>query len=308
MKNLTFILLLLISSLTFGQTVEPAIPEVFSQLNNCRDFTMSEQGDEIYFTLFSPADEISVLGYAKKGKKKWSKPEIFPYSGSFKDIEPSLSPDGLKLLFASNRPISDTSSQAKDFDIWYSVRENKNSAWSKPINMGAPINSNLDEFYPSLASNGNLYFTSVRPQAKGKDDIYVSVWKDNVYSQAQLLSDSINTMGYEFNAYIAPDESFIIFGGYNRPDGFGSGDLYISYKNEDNTWSQAKNLGDKVNSKYLDYCPFLDLSTKTLYFTSKRSSVKSKNFDSIDQYFTEINKYDNGLSRIYKIRIADLLK
>jgi hypothetical protein len=36
------------------------------------------------------------------------------------------------------------------------------------------------------------------------------------------MGDVINTESYEFNAYVAPDESFLIFSGYNREDGYGS--------------------------------------------------------------------------------------
>ena len=64
---------------------------------------------------------------------------------------------------------------------------------------------------------------------KGKDDIFVSKWENGKYTEPVSLSDSINSDGYEFNAFIAPDESYIIFTAYQREDGFGSGDLYMSY-------------------------------------------------------------------------------
>jgi len=52
------------------------------------------------------------------------------------------------------------------------------------------------------------------------------------YSEAESLPDSINFTGDEFNAFVDPDETYIIFSGYKRRDGYGSGDLYISKKNE----------------------------------------------------------------------------
>ena len=54
---------------------------------------------------------------------------IFP--GKYFDIEPFLSSDGLKLFFASNRPLASTDEKTKDFDIWYVERENKNAEWSR---------------------------------------------------------------------------------------------------------------------------------------------------------------------------------
>ena len=53
----------------------------------------------------------------------------------------------------------------------------------------------------------------------------------------------------------------------------------------------------------MDYCPFYDVNTKILYFTSKRNNIEDKNFDSIEAFVDEISKIENGLSRIYKVEI-----
>ena len=128
----------------------------------------------------------------------------------------------------------------------------------------------------------------------------VSVYK-NGFTQPVPVSPSINTPGLEFNAFIAPDESFLIFSGYNRPDGLGSGDMYISYRNPDGSWRQSEHLPAGPNSKWMDYCPFVDIKTKTLYFTSRRSDVAQRTFSSVADFKREVNQYANGMSRIYAI-------
>ena len=297
-------LLISLTSIAYsqGNNAEPFLPEVFSRFPNVRDIAIYSEGDEIYFSVQSYADEVSVVAFIKKENNKWSVPHIASFSGKYFDIEPFISSDGLKLFYASNRPAENTDDKSKDFDIWYVQRKNKNSDWSSPINVGAPINSDNDEFYPSISNNNNFYFTSDAQTSKGKDDIFLSKWEVDKYTTPVSLSDSINSEGYEFNAYIAPDESYIIFSGYQREDGFGSGDLYISYKVSNSVWTKAKNLGVEINSAKMDYCPFVDIRSNTLYFTSKRSSVNDSNIDfsSIQEILDEINKYDNGLSRIYK--------
>ena len=298
------LLFILFSSLMFTQEkpVEPFLPQIFSQFPNVRDIAISSEVNEIYFSIQSYADEVSFIATTKKENNIWSVPEIAHFSGKFFDIEPFLSPDGLTLFFASNRPLANTDSKVKDFDIWYVQRENKNSEWSAPINIGPPINSKNNEFYPSIADNKNLYFTSDAPPSAGKDNIFFSRWENGKYLSPVSLSDSINSSGYEFNAFIAPDESYIVFSGYQREDGFGSGDLYISYKISDSIWTKAKNLGEEINSEKMDYCPYIDTKTNTLYFTSKRSSVKNsdKGFTTLQDFLMEMKKYENGLSRIYK--------
>lgn len=303
MKKTTLFIILFTTTLVFSQ--EKPIPafDFLTNYQNVRDITISKNEDEVYLTIQSPDEQVSKIAYAIKEKNKWSKPQLVSFTSNHRDIEPFLSGDGLRLYFASNRPLHDSISKSKDYDIWYVERKNQKSKWSNPINLGFPINSEFDEFYPSVATNGNLYFTSENPKSLGKDDIYVSHLKNNKYSEPENLGNNINSVGYEFNAFISPDEKFILFTGYGRPDGLGSGDLYISYKDKLGNWEVAKNLGSSINSKAMDYCPFYDAKNKTLYFTSKRNSINNIGFDSIEGFIDEISKYENGFSRIYKYQI-----
>ena len=305
MKTIYTALLFFLTSIVYaqGNKAEPFLPEIFSQFPNVRDIAISPEGDEIYFTVQSYQDEISFITQIKRINNAWSNPEIASFSGKYIDMEPFLSPDGLELYFASNRPLEVTDDKPKDFDIWYVLRENKNSDWSVPVNIGPPINSKDHQFYPSISKNKNLYFTSDALGSKGKDDIFFSKWDVDAYTTPVSLSESINSEGYEFNAFLAPDESYIIFTGYLREEGYGSGDLYRSYKGSDGRWSKAKNLGLNINSDKMDYCPYVDTKTNTLYFTSKRSSVNDSNVDlyTIQDFLNEMKKYENGLSRIYKV-------
>ncbi|PIW69612.1 MAG: hypothetical protein COW08_06230 [Ignavibacteriales bacterium CG12_big_fil_rev_8_21_14_0_65_30_8] len=305
MKKIFTLLLFCFNISTFAQVeikVQPFLPELFSQYPSVRDLTISPNEDEAYFSAQSILGEVSVIVRIKKENRKWTKPEIAPFSGKFNDLEPFLSHDGLRLYFASDRPIGDLSDK-KDYDIWY-VERTLNGPWSNPINMGDVINTKQNEFYPSVAKNGNIYFTTERKDTKGKDDIYFSQWKDDHYTNPISLSESINTNAYEFNAYVSSDESYIIFTGYRWKDGLGSGDLYISY-NKNGIWTKAKNLGRKINSDQMDYCPFVNAKTKTMYFTSRRSVLNKTTFNSHNELLYEITRYSNGSSRIYKVTLTN---
>lgn len=307
MKTIFFILLLLPLFLRAQDSKPELAFDFLSKYPNTRDITISSDGTEAYFTIQSPLEEISVIAFSKKVKSKWSEPQIVNFTGKFRDLEPFLSSDGLRLYFASNRPLSETIDTTKDFDIWYVERKTIKEAWSKPINLGAPVNTSNDEFYPSLAENKNLYFTCTCEGSKGKDDIYFAEWKNKAYSNPVSLSDSINSIGFEFNAFISPDESYLIFTGYNRVGGMGSGDLFISYK-KDEKWLAAKNMGDKINSPSMDYCPFYDSKQKQFYYTSKRSEIiTEEKFKSLSEFYKEISKPENGWSRIYTVKSLDLI-
>ena len=311
----TILLFLIISFETsYGQnsslTILPFLPDIISQFPAVRDLAISPQENEMYFTAQSYQGELSALVYCTNKNGVWSKPEIAPFSGRYQDLEPFFTPDGLRLFFVSNRPVAPKETAAKDFDIWIVERKDLKSQWSNPINIGEPVNTEGNEFYPSLTKSNTLYFTSDGIKSTGKDDIFTSKFVNGKYETPLPVGDSVNSDGYEFNAFIAPDESFLLYTCYNKKGGYGSGDLYISYNKGDGHWSAPTNLGNQINSQMMDYCPFVNVNSGIMYFTSKRSMVQ-KQFDknlSTKEFLKEVNRYENGLSRVYQVNIKNLIR
>lgn len=309
MKKWLILLCIINFNIGYAQvSVQPFLADIIIQFPGVRDLAISPSGNELFFTLQSHKEELSSIVYLHKENGMWAKPAIANFSGKYNDLEPAFSPDGLRLYFASNRPLKGNG-EAKDYDIWYLERKDVQSNWSGPINVGEPVNTSGNEFYPSIAHSNNLYFTSDGPGSFGKDDIFISKWVKGRYEKPQTLSDSINTKGYEFNAYVAPDESFLLYTGYNYLGGLGSGDIYICY-NRNGIWSAPQNLGKDINSVQMDYCPFVDMKTGMLYFTSKRNNLQTKfeQTQTLESLLKEMNKYDNGASRLYCVDISKWLK
>lgn len=285
---------------------EPFMPAVFGTAQNNRDLAISPDGKEIYSTLVSPRNIFSSIICIKKTPKGWSKPEVASFSGKYSDLEPVFSPDGKRLYFVSNRPLSGNGEPKKDFDIWY--MELQHGTWSEPKNPGAPVNTDKDEFYPSVTSSGNIYFTASYSDSKGKEDIYVAKAENGKYSAPVSLDTCVNSKLYEFNACVSPDEKMIIFTSFGRADDKGRGDLYVSTKDADGKWQPAKNM-EQVNSEFLDYCPFVDWNSNTFYFTSERTSIREYypeglSYPQLDRLF---NGSVNGTGTVYKIKAEGLL-
>ena len=291
--------------------VYPFLPEIIRQFPNVRDVAISPTRNEIYFTAQSVQGELSAIFRTNLIDNSWTTPEIASFSGKYMDLEPAFSPNGLKLYFVSNRTLDASNpNSTKDYDIWYVERKVMFAAWSEPVNIGAPINSKDNEFYPSVSKFNTMYFTSDRQGSKGKDDIFVSKYNGGKYDIPQPVTDSVNTPGYEFNAFISPDETFMVYTCYNRPGGLGSGDLCISFNKGDGFWTAPFFLGKEVNSPQMDYCPFVDIEKGVLFFTSKRSAPIKPPVKPLttQQFMQEITRYDNGLSRLYMVDIYDWIK
>jgi tricorn protease-like protein len=293
------VLLPALAKLQTSSTVLPFIHTETEHLKNIRDCAISPDKTELYFTHQKPDFSYSVIYRMTNQNGIWSKPVQANFSGKSLDLEPAFSPDGLRLYFASDRTRPGT--QSTDFNIWYLERKTVNDQWSEPIYPEEIFNSEVNEFYPSVTSNGDLYFTSDRKGTKGQDDIFCAPFKNGNYTEVYSLSDSINTAEAEYNAWISPDGSFLLFGAYGRSDGFGSGDMYVSFS-ENGNWSRAINLGNMVNSPKMDYCPFVDLKTGILFFTSKRQAVISYDKKSLK----EQEQFPGGRSRLFSILLSEI--
>jgi len=145
------------------------------------------------------------------------------------------------------------------------------NGWGEPKHMGWEINTDKNEASPSISQNGNIYFLSDREDALGKDDIYFSIIENGKYSKPRNVGNMINTELYEDYPYIAPDESYIMFSGSDRKDGYGLGDIYLSYKADDGSWTNSINMGQIINSKADDRFPLVSPDGKYLFFISDRT-------------------------------------
>ncbi|MBB6270876.1 outer membrane protein OmpA-like peptidoglycan-associated protein/Tol biopolymer transport system component [Pedobacter cryoconitis] len=136
-----------------------------------------------------------------------------------------------------------------------------------PVNLGAAINTKDREYLPTLTADGSTLIFS--RTVNGNEDFYISRKVNKEWKNAVPLSDQINTKFNEGAQSISPDGMYLFFTGCNRPDGFGSCDLYVSHKNGNN-WDTPFNLGSTVNSSSWDSQPAISPDGNTLYFVSNR--------------------------------------
>jgi Tol biopolymer transport system component len=253
-----------------GQTTPGMTPEVFARGVVSTDrgefnAAFSPDGEEFYFSVNEPGGR-ETMKFMKLENGRWTPPKPAPFVSPQNDCDPIFSHDGSRLYFISTRPKKDRAG-SRDWDIWYVERTGLD--WSEPINIGTPVNSAVDEYYVSHTKAGTIYFASNRAGGLGSFDIYRSRFVDGHYAKPENLGAAINTRYLEHDPFIAPDERYLLFTSVNRPGGFGSGDLYISSRRKDGTWSEAKNLGKTFNTSGYDFCPIVSPDGKYFFFTRK---------------------------------------
>ncbi|OGU61373.1 MAG: hypothetical protein A2V66_15950 [Ignavibacteria bacterium RBG_13_36_8] len=288
-----------------GLTPELFAPNIVSTGLNEIGSSFSNDGKEFFFSIGpNPYMSIIRMNYESDG---WSKPEVAPFSGYYDDFDAKFSPDGNRIFFSSSRPKPGKEWNKVDYDIW--MVEKKQDGWSEPKNLGNSINSEKPEYCPSLSENGNLYFCSEKESGYGEGDIYVSIYENGEYSEPVNLGSNINGEYFEADPYIAPDESYLIVTCWGRPDTLGKGDLYISFKNSDGSWSELKNMGAAINSVELEHSAWVSNDGKYLFFTSNRKNNLTSPMN-YKQYSDLLYKPLNSMNDIYWVdaKIIDGLR
>jgi len=152
--------------------------------------------------------------------------------------------------------------------------------WSTPVNLGPVVNSGYTEAGAFISKDGlSLFFgSSGRPDGYGGFDLYVCQRDtvDDLWEPAQNLGPEINTSANEQTPALSVDGHRLYFAS-DRTGGFGGLDLYVSRrhdKRDDLGWQPPVNLGDAVNTFYVERGPTLfdddATATTTLYFSSTR--------------------------------------
>ncbi len=172
-------------------------------------------------------------------------------------------------LQEKNKKIGLEKQKSYEFAVNFSKKMVVKNYTFKPLNLGENINSTNLEYLPSITVDGNKMIFNKR--IDNDEDFYESEKINGVWQKAKLVPGKINTNLNEGAQNISQDGQWLIFTGCNYPEGFGSCDLYISYKNKNGEWSEAENLGKIINTEAWETAPTLSPDKRDLYFSSTRS-------------------------------------
>lgn len=260
-------------------------------------------GRTLYFLKNTPTFNHWTIVVSHHIRGKWTSPEVAQFSGQYSDADPFITPDGQRFFFISTRPVNAKSKQ--DTDIW--MMERTASGWSEPKHLGFPLNSDTNEWFPTVTNDGTLYFGSERPGGKGRADIWRSKFRDGVYSAPENLGDTVNSPASEVEPYIAGDESFMIVAAAGRQDSKGAFDLYVSYNNK-GVWTRPENLGDAINSSGWDFSPKISPDGKYFFFTSSRGFADKplERRLTYKELIGNLRSPGNGLRDIYQVDVNAL--
>jgi outer membrane protein OmpA-like peptidoglycan-associated protein len=191
--------------------------------------TFSARNEEVFFTRNNirngkpyPAKDGKVklkIYSATKKNYQWTNIKELPFnSDEYDTAHPSISVDGKRLYFASNR--------AEGFggmDLWVSFRQGE--TWGKPMNLGRSVNTAKNEFFPFIHADETLFFASDGHGGSGGLDLFHTQKTEIGWEKPTNLGEQINSDKDDFGLIVDADMKNGYFSS-NRTIGKGDDDIY----------------------------------------------------------------------------------
>jgi len=217
---------------------------------------------------------------AKSADSTWQKARNAgaPLNSQLNEGGPSISVDGKLLFFtACDRPDGQGSC-----DIYLS-RRLADGTWSKPFNLGPPVNTAAWESQPSFSSDGKtLYFIRGRYDRNRNRlmDIYSTTFTEEMtWGEPVTLGEPVNTPGKEESVFIHPDNQTLYFSSDGHV-GMGGSDIFMCRRNADGSWGKPINLGYPINTHDDENSLVVSADARYAYFASDRKG----GFGDLDLY------------------------
>ncbi len=229
---------------TYGGEKKPGIePVVFARgivsSPDAREMgcSMAPNGTEFYFVRDNANENVDgpAIWVSREEDGKWTAPEMVSFTGANLDFNPFITYDDNYMLFYRMAP------RGVESDIkqgtW--ISERTADGWAEPEFF-------VDRYCVTTADFKMFYFGFEQDDVEGRD-IGCMSRENGEFSEGYVLPGEANSPDFDAHAYISPDHTYLIFDSL-RPGGFGRVDMYVSFRQEDGTWGEAKNLGEKINT------------------------------------------------------------
>ncbi len=183
---------------------------------------------------------------------------------------PVLSPDGQSLFFTRSHHMDNVGGIRDEGDIWFSSLQ-ENNQWSAPKNLSSLNNSSWNGVIGFSADGNTIYLMGhyktvngvVRSQGISKARKRGNGWSAPVDIEIPYFKN----LSKNFGAYISPDEDVLLMA-LESYGTYGAEDIYVSLKKNNGKWSDPRNLGTSINSRFQEFTPYLSDDKRMLYFST----------------------------------------
>ncbi len=247
-------------------------------------FALTPDGQTIYFTRFVAGTLAPEFFVSHRRDGQWTAASSAAFPAGVAAEPFSISPDGQRLFYTH---VTEASGRSR---LWVAERNGEGWANAGPL-PGAIEEWSANQYSPSVAADGTLYFTSKKASGSGGWDIYRSALTGGQYAEPVLLGGGpysrLSTMQHEKSVTVAPDGTYLVFSSSCAANGFGGSDLYIAgLPRSESVFVWVENLGPLVNTPGDEFDPRLSADGKRLYF-SRSGDIHEVDWELVRQDSTD---------------------
>jgi len=223
------------------------------------------------------------IWFTRRSSSGWSQPRVLPLTKDGSASSPALSTSGSTFYYKNLDPQADPKERPKPRILYGATK--RNGEWSSPfvIEDILPKKKGMASTSFCFADNGNLYFDQGGPDETGawRWNLYVSESRNGIYDEPRLLPNGINDSEVDWCPWVAPDESYLIWSSHREGEA-GSGDLYVSFHQDDGSWGIPINLGETINSPGQERFPSVSPDGRYLFFSRHADNETYSDFYWVD--------------------------
>lgn len=177
---------------------------------------------------------------------------------------PVLTADGEQILFTKR----DGTGNFDKEDI-FTAYVKADTSWTTPQSIAQTINSSFNEGTCTVTADGKIliYTSCDAPDSQGSCDLYVAYKINGSWQKPINMGTKVNSRSWDSQPSLSADGRILFFSS-NRKGGFGGNDIWFSVRQQDDSWSDARNLGSVVNTDKDEIAPFMFFNNEILFFAS----------------------------------------
>src|SRR5579883_193118 len=285
-------------------------PGVISGPANDLSPAFTPDGETVFFTRANSTQSTILVSHRSPGK--WSTPTIASFSGEWRDLEPTMAPDGSYLVFVSNRPTvaggrpldgsyNGAAQPTKGGNLWR-VDRGPGGGWegAKPYRLPDVVNTNTSIYAPSVVADGSVYFMQpVTPG--GKFHLFRAQRTGSTFAPPVEVPLGAGESVGDFDPAVAPDETFMVFSSSRLAEKGTS--LFIAFRRK-GVWGTPIYMGDVASVPGSNNIESrLGPDHRTLYFSSARVTPAPTPRDraTTEAGLARMAAWDNGLMNIWTV-------
>jgi len=188
-------------------------------------------------------------------------------NSEYDEIDPVISPDGKKMYFTRTKHPDNVGGKKDPGDIW--VADLDTGQEQEASNLGEPINTADLNAVIGFSNDGSIMYLQTHNKFKRKESgVYFSRRTSNGWSKPQSMPVEFFLNKSDLQSMCISDDGRIIIMSIESYSTYGADDLYVSFLQNNGSWSEPKNLGSTVNTVYQETTPKLAADNVTLFFSS----------------------------------------